>query len=187
MDSRPHAWQPLEGSDPSCPSGLEGDATWSPAPLVPCLPRPRGLGPAHPGGGSWLGLEFQSKKAAGFPLALLFPYLDCRIQCPHPESVHLRFLLIFSTDGSRSDSVVPWFHGTHLCPDFRETETEAQGRGGLWQVQPVHHGALTTPGSPDFHIVLLPSCWVNTLFQTKLSATTTIPPLKSLCLEMPSP
>lgn len=120
MDSRPHAWQPPEGSDPSCPPGLEGDATWSPAPLVPCPPHPRGLGPAHPGGGSWLGLEFQSKKAAGFPLVLLFSYLDCRIQCPHPESVHLRFLLISSTDGSRSDSVVPWFHGTRLGPDFRE-------------------------------------------------------------------
>ena len=49
-------------------------------------------------------------------------------------------------------------------------------------MQPVHHRALTTPGSPDFQIVLLPSCWVNTLFQMKLSATTTIPPLKSLCV-----
>lgn len=68
---------------------------------------------------SWLSLEFQREKAAGsggFHLVLLFSYLDRGIQCPHLESVHFCFLLIFSTDGSRSDSIVPWFHGTHRTP-----------------------------------------------------------------------
>lgn len=187
MDSRPHAWQPPEGSDPSCPPGLEGDATWSPAPLVPCPPHPRGLGPAHPGGGSWLGLEFQSKKAAGFPLVLLFSYLDCRIQCPHPESVHLRFLLISSTDGSRSDSVVPWFHGTRLGPDFRERRQRR--RAGRFVA-----GAARPPWSSRYTWVSrLPDRPASLLLGEHLVSNEALshhyhPTAKiTVCLEMPSP